>query len=254
MAFGDMSMAKTVAMNAPKKIRRIVEPFADRGTIAMFPGMKKPKEHLVNIEDEVLFAVYTFIQALGPADKKRLKGFDWIASPETFDAALAITATEGPELYYQFNYVGKFGKRSLDPEAQPTFDFLRFGHDMSAILFSLPITKFGLKKVTLINEEPLSVMAGAGGSDTFLILAPGTPEQVEAVESRLAGVSANYFYAKKSMSLDELFESVASAGDTIISAFTASSIMMATMEVRTNYEHKSANKLTVVLPIEELGG
>ncbi len=255
MAFGDLSMAKTVAMNAPKPIRRIVEPFADRGTIAMFPGMKKPKDHLVNIEDEILFEIYLFIQTLSAGDKKRLKSFDWIGSPETFDAALAITATEGPELYYRFNYVKQFGKRSLDPEALPTFDFLRFGQDMSAILFTLPMTKFGLKKVTLLNEDPLAVMAGAGGgADTFMILAPGTPEQVEAVEAKLP-VSASYFFAKKSKSLDELFESAASAGDkVVVSTFASSSIMMATMEVQTNYEHKSANKLTVVPAIEDLGG
>ncbi len=256
MAFGELGIAKTVAMNVPKKIRRIVEPFGDRGTVALFPGMKRAKEHLVNVEDETLFAIFSFIQTLNSADKRQLKGFDWVASPETFDAALAITATEGAELYYKFNYTGRFGERAADPEEPPTLNDLRFGHDMKNILFTLPATRVGLKRVTLTNEDPLSVLnaAGGGGPGTFLVLVPHTPETVEAVEGRLGSLTTNYFYAKKSASNEELFEAVDAAvgSDVVVSTFADSTIMSATMQVRTNYEHKPANKLVVLEPIEEI--
>jgi len=250
MAFGELSIAKTIAMNAPK-YKRIIEPFGDKGTVALFPGMKKPKEHIVNIEDETIFSLMVFLQSLSSSDKKNLKSYDWVASPETFDAALSITAIEGADLFYKYFYLKQFGVKSKDPEQPPTFDFLKNGHDMSSMLFRLPLVKIGLKKVTLTNEDALSVVNNSGGSETFIILLPSTPEQIESIESKLSGISANVFYAKKSKSNEELFEQVDNSGDMITSTFSASSIMMATMEVRTNYEHKSANKLRVVEPIGE---
>ncbi len=248
MAFGELGIAKTIAMNAPK-YRRIVEPFADQGTVALFSGMKKPKEHIVNIADETTFALMTFIQNLSAADKKKLKGYDWLAAPETFAAALAINAVDGSDLFYRFFYLKQFGVKAKDPETPPAFDYLKRGHDMAKMLFTLPVAKVGLKKATLTNDDPISVIAAAGGADTFLILTP-PPAEIEAVESRLGGLSANYFYAKKSQSNDDLFAAVDAAGDgAFVSTFAASTIMMATMEVRTNYQPKQANKLKVVEPI-----
>ena len=98
MAFGPPLISKTIAMNAPK-YKRIVEPFADMGTVALFPGMKKPKQHTVNIINETIFALMSFVQALSAAEKKKLKGYDWIASPEGFDAALSISAVDGTDLF-----------------------------------------------------------------------------------------------------------------------------------------------------------
>jgi len=129
MAFGELGIAKTIAMNAPK-YTRIVEPFADMGTVALYPGMKKPKEHIVNIEDETIFQIMLFMQGYSAADKKALKSFDWVASQETFDAALAISATEGAEHFYRFFYLKKFGVKAKDPEQPPTFDALRLGDEM----------------------------------------------------------------------------------------------------------------------------
>lgn len=250
MAFGELGIAKTIAMNAPK-YKRIVEPFADGGTVALFPGMKKPKEHIVNIEDETTFNLMLFIQGLSGADKKTLKGFDWVSSQETFDSVLSISATEGVELYYRFFYLKKFGVKAADAESDPTYDQLSIDDDMSSILFTLPVTKIGLKKATITNDDPLSVVGSGGGSDTFMILLPKTPEQVDAVESKLGNLGGPFFYAKKSNSNEDLFAAVDASGGTIISTFAASTIMMATMEVRTNYDHKSANKLRIVEPIEQ---
>ncbi len=249
MAFGELGLSKVIAMNAPK-YSRIVEPFADGGTVAMYPGMKKPKEHIVNIEDEKIFGVMLFMQTFSVTDKKNLKGRDWVASPEAFDAALATTATEGADLYYQFFYLKKFGIRSKDPEIPPTFNFLKLGLNISSLLFTLPMAKIGLKKATLTNEEPLSVFRGSGGSETFVVLVPKKPEHIEAVEAGLSGLGAQFFYAKKIKDPNDLIESANNSGDLIISLFTAATIKMTTMEVRTNYEHKSREKLKILEPIE----
>jgi len=245
VAFGELGIAKVIAMNAPKH-SKIVEPFADGGTIAMFPGMKKPKQHIVNIEDETIFNIMLFMQTYTAADKKNLKGRDWVASQETFDAALSINATDGTDLFYRFFYLKKFGVKAKDPEQEPTFDYLKLGHNMLNILFTLPIAKTSLKKATITNDDPLSLIAGAAG--TFTILTPKKPEHIESVESKLP-IGGDFFYAKKSMSNEAIFEAV-DKGDMIVSAFSASSIMMATMEVRTNYEHKSREKLKILKSVE----
>lgn len=247
MAFGQLGMQKIIALNAPK-YKRIVEPFGDNGTLALYPGKKKPKEHIVNFEDETLFALMSFIQGVTAADKKRLKAFDWVASSETFEAALSITAVEGAELFYRFFYLKHFGVRSKDPETPPTFDWLKVGKDASQLLFTLPQMKGAFKKATLINEEPLSVMSSGGGSDTFLILIPKKPEHVEAVEARLNGLSENFFFAKKSMSNDDLFAAVEGYADYNVSAATDATIMVATMEVMTNYDSRLQ-----AIDLEELG-
>ena len=245
MAFGEIGFAKRIALNAPK-YSRIVEPFADNGTLALYLGKRKPKQHIVNIEDEVLFAVMLFVQTLSAADKKRLKSFNWVGSPEAFDAAVAITATEGADLFYRYFYLNKFSAKTLDKEAPPEFDFLALGKDHKALLYALPPMRVGLKPVTLSNEDPLSVM-GSGSAGTFSVLLPKKPEHIDAVESRLPGMAGEFFYAKKSMSSADLFESVAQISDSMnVSTFAASTIMMAQMEVRTNY----SSRMVPLEPIE----
>jgi len=246
MAFGDLGIAKTIAMNAPK-YRKIVEPFADGGTMAMYLAKKKPKEHIVNVEDETLFALYSFIQALSAADKKNLKSRDWVSSPEAFDQALAITATEGADLYYRYFYLKAFGVKAAEPDADPAYDWLSLGNDHKAVLFTLPVARIALKNVTLSNDDPMTVLASASGADTLLVLTPKTPEQIDAVEAKLGSISASFFYAKKSKSNDDIFAAVDSLGSSMnISAFAASTIMMATIEARTNYD-------SGLVPLESMG-
>lgn len=237
MALGVLGIGKTVAMNSPK-YTRIVEPFGDGGTFALYLAKKPPKTHLVNLEDETLFALYTFAKEHTAVDKRTLKGYDWVSSPETFDKVAAIAATDGPELYYRFFYLKKFAAKSKDPEAPPAYDWLKLGHDMGSIIYGLPVEKVGLKKVELVLGDPLVAMAGASGADTFVILAPKTPEQVDAVESRLP-LSSPFFYAKKVKDTQVLFDDATTVGDRmVVSHMAASSIMMATMELRTNYDTK----------------
>lgn len=238
MAFGllNSKVAKTIAANAPR-YRKIIEPFGDGGTFALFLEKRRPKEHVVNFEDEVMFALMLFIQNLSARDKAALKRFDWTGTEEAFDKALAVSATEGPELFYRYFYLKEFGTMSKDPEAPPVFDWMRRGENMKSMLFDLPIMKIGLKGVTLINSDPMALVS-SGGTDSFLILLPQTPEQIQAVESRLGSISSPFFYAKKIASNEQLVEDAASGSDRIvISEFSAASIMMAMMEARTNYEN-----------------
>ncbi len=249
MAFGDLGIAKKIVMNAPK-YRKIVEPFADGGTLAMYAAKKKPKEHIVNIEDEMLFNLYLFLQQISAADKNNLKARDWISSPETFDQALAINAADGPDLYYRFFYLKAFGVKSKEPTIDPTYDWLSLGNDHKSILYTLPVLRIKLKGVSISNDDPLAVMASASGADTFLVLTPKSQEQIDAVESRLSGVSAKFFFAKKSKSNDDIFAAVDQFGSSMnISAFSASTIMMATTEARTNYESRMVPLEPVVATI-----
>jgi len=241
MGFGiNTKVGKTIAANAPKH-SRIVEPFGDGGSYAFFMERKRAREHVLGIEDESLFAILSFIQLLSSADKARLKSFDWIGSEETFDKVLGITATEGAEFFYRYFYLMEFGvmARGMSEDAAPMFDWLRRGMDMKkSSLFDLPLMKIALKGVALVLGDSMALVQ-SGGSDTFLILLPGSPEQVQAVEGKLSGLSSPFFFAKKSASNDDLAAAVASnAGQIVVSSFAAASIMMAQMEVRTNYENK----------------
>lgn len=245
MAFGliNTKVAKMIAANAPK-YRRIVEPFGDGGTFALHLEKRRPAEHVVNFEDEMLFALMTFIQQLSAADRSRLKSFDWTGSEETFDKVVAIAATEGAEFFYRYFYLKEFGIMGKDMAEPPMFDWLRRGEDMRAMLYELPVTKIGLRNTTLVQGDPMALVQ-SGGADTFLILLPVTPEQAAAVEGRLGSISSPFFYARKSGSNEALAQSIAQAsGNVVVSSFSAASIMMATMEVRTNYP----NKLPIVGP------
>jgi len=150
-------MGKKIADNSPKYVR-IVEPFGDGGTFALYLAKKPPKTHLVNIEDETLFPLYVFVKEHTAADKRTLKGYDWVSSPETFDKVMALTATDGPELYYRRSYMMKFGIKAKDPDTPPAYDWLKLGHDAGSVIYDLPLKKFGLKKVELALGDPIVAM------------------------------------------------------------------------------------------------
>jgi len=238
VAFGELNISGAIARNAPK-YTRIVEPFGDSGTFALYTKKKKPKEHVVNIEDEVRFNLFLFLQNHSASDKRRLKTFDWVSSPQTFENVLKITATEGADLYYRFFYLSKFGIKSKEEGVEPTYDPLKFGKDHKNIIFTLPVQKVGLKNVTLISEDSVNVINSGNG---FYILVPKTPEQMEAVEKKLP-LPQDFFYSKKSVDVEQLLES-AEDQSLFVSQFAQSSIMMQTMEVRTNFETKNLQLIT----------
>lgn len=235
--FGTLNatLAKTILAKAPK-YRRIVEPFGDGGTLALELAKKRPKEHVVNVVDEALFLALDFVQRATSADLSRLKKFDWIGSPETFEAVSAITADSGPEMFYRWFYLKKFGMRmSADPEAPPTFDLLSTGLDLKMKLIGLPLMRVGLKGVTLLNEDPLAVLSRYGAG-SFLILLPKTPEHVEAVRGRLSGQGGDFFFAAKVADADVLVEDARKYSALKVAGKKVASIMMSTMSVIANYD------------------
>lgn len=240
--------AKLITRNAPKGVDRWVEPFGDNGTVALYLEKKKPKAHLLNIEDEILFSMFTFVQSASSSQLKQLKGFDWIGSPETFDSVLAISATEGPEAFYRFLYLKHFTMRVLgaDPEATPLFDFSKFGEDASGKLLGLPLMRVGLKKVTIVNGEPSSVMGESG----FLILLPSGAEQVETVKTGLSGISSPHMFIAKG-EFPVAVEDARQMPNKNVTTFAAATIMMATMEVVWNYDSKLEPLPEEVLAISE---
>jgi len=127
MGFMSIGISKVIALNSPR-YKKIVEPFAGTaGTIAFEPGKRKPKEHVVNIEDENKYNIMSFIQSMTPADKAKLKKYDWVSSPETFEAVQKINAAEGIDFFYKFFYLKHFSAKQKDKEAPPLYDWLKKG-------------------------------------------------------------------------------------------------------------------------------
>ncbi len=235
--FGTLNakLAKMIISNAPK-YTSISEPFGDGGSLALEMAKRKPKTHELNIEDENLLNAFLSVQKLSATDRKRLKGLDWVGSSEAFDAASAITATEGPDFLYRFFYIKKFGmKMGADPEASAEFDMLSTGKDISGILWGLPLMNAALKNVTITNDDPMGHVSGGGA---FLILLPKKPEHIDAVQSRLGSLGGNFFFAAAVadglavIDTAKKYKKFTVAGDKI------SSIMMKTYAIITNYESK----------------
>lgn len=235
-AFGAMnaSLAKTLATNAPK-YQKIIEPFGDAGSFAFYLAKRKPKEHLLNVEDETLFNLLTFVQKMSSSHKAQLKRFDWISSKETFEKALAIKATEGPELFYRFIYLKKFGERATDPESDPVYDWLTVEEDTSSVLFSLPIMRSALKVVVLSLGPGLKMITG-GDAKTFWVLLPKKPEDVEGVRSRIKTLGSPFFFGAKINTNEQIVEAVKQYPNLKVNAMTASSIMMGKMITVWNYD------------------
>lgn len=235
MAFGELNIAKLIAENSPK-YGTIIEPFGDGGAFALYLKKKKPKQHILNYEDEELFKIMLIIQNMSGSDFKNLKSRDWIGNLDTFNKAVSISAVDGLDLFYRYFYLKHFSERQLDKEATPIFDVLKNSVDIKLFLFDFKLTKVGLKGVTLINQESISVMS-MSGQNPFYILTPKTPEQQTSVESKLDGLN-NFFYAKKKKDNETLILDLKAEQNNFISVFAQSTIMMADMQIETNYESR----------------
>ena len=236
--FGTLNatLAGTIIANAPK-YRDISEPFGDGGTLALELAKRKPKTHQVNVEDERLYAAFLTVQRLSSADRRGLKRFDWIASRETFEDVLAITATEGPEFLYSFLYLKQVGMKmaAADPAGPPQFEFdlLSDGEELSGILMGLPLMAAGLKNVTLTNDDPMDHVVGGNG---FLILLPKTPAQIEAVQARLGSLGGEFFFAGKVADGMAVVDLATQFSQFTVSGRKIASIMMGSFAVITNYD------------------
>lgn len=247
MPFGALnaSVAKAVTANAPKRYAKIVEPFGDGGTYALEMAKRKPRQHVVNVVDEILFAALVAAQTMSPAGRRQMSRFDWIASQETFDAVLAITATEGPELLYRFLYLKKFGM-SMEPDAPPSFDVLSAGKDASSVLMGLPLMRAALKGVTITNEQdPLGLLGSAGAGD-FAVVLPSRPEDADAAEARLP--SSPFFFMRKVATAEDVLDRAKKHTSLRVAGKKVASIMMATTVVITNIESRGG-----ITPIDPEG-
>lgn len=233
--FGTLNstIAKIIAENTPSH-SKLVEPFGDGGTIALYLKRKKSPEHLVNIMDEELFNAMVFAQGMSGGDRSRLKGLDWIGSQETFDKVAAISATEGGDFFYRYLYLKHFGLRQKDKEAPPAFDIMEIGVDKKKILYGLPLMKVGLKGVTITNEESIPVMNANMGA--FLVLLPKKPEDVEAVRSKLVSISGQFFFTAKVTDTGEVIELAKQLTNLNVTIFASAGIMMSNMSTVWNYE------------------
>ncbi len=235
--FGTLNgkLAKMIISSAPK-YTSITEPFGDGGSLALEMAKRKPKTHNLNIEDEILFGAFVTVQKLSAGDRRRLKGFDWVGSSEAFDAASAITATEGPDFLYRFFYLKKFGmKMGKDPEAMPEFDVLSMGEDISSVLMGVPLMKSALKNVTITNDDPMIHVTGGGA---FLVLLPKKQEHVEAVQSRIGSLGGNFFFAAAVADGRAVIDAAKKYKNLNVLGAKISKIMMSTFEIITNYDSK----------------
>lgn len=228
------TMAKTIAENSPK-YDKIIEPFGDGGTFALYLKKKKPKTHILNIVDEILFNAFVFIQNITGSEKSQLKKFDWIGTKETFDSVVKINATSGAQFFYNFLYIRHFGTRVEEGET-PLFDVSKINEDISNKLFDIPLMRVALKGITIENDDPAKHINSGG--QTFLILLPKTPEDNELVRSKLNGISGNFFYSNKVKDFNIIIEDAESFNNLIVSPLSVASFMVGDFSVLKNYESK----------------
>lgn len=227
----NQTVGKMIARNAPR-YTKIVEPFGDKGTFALFVEKKPASNHIVNVVDEALFNAFLFAQSYSNSDFSNLKKLDWVGSQETFDQVMSIPDIEGAQAFYKFVYLKKFGMKMPGADA-PTFDVMSTGKDIKNSLFSLPMMKSLLKKVSFLNDDPLSLIP----SDGFMILTPPT-DQVDAVKAKLKGLSGEFFFAAKAKDSDAVVSDAESLPDLNVIGAKVASIMMASYSVITNFDSK----------------
>jgi site-specific DNA-adenine methylase len=224
------TIAKTIALNSPK-YTKIVEPFGDGGSFALYIAKKPAKEHIVNVVDEILFNAFVFAKSYTSSQFSQLKKMDWIGSQETFDQVMSINDVEGINAFYKFLYLKKFGMKMGEEEM--TFDVFSTGKDMRSILYGLPMMKALLKKVTFQNDDPMNLIS----SGSFLILVPPN-DQIENVKSKISGLSGDFFFAGKEKDDEAVIQEAESYPNLFVSKLSVASIMMNKYSVITNYESK----------------
>lgn len=108
--YGSMNstLAKTIAMNNPN-YSKIVEPFGDAGSYALYPQKKPAKQHIVNIVDEETLAIMQFAQTYSNSDFSTLKSENWNSDEDTFNQVQTISDLEGEKLVYKHLYNKWYG-------------------------------------------------------------------------------------------------------------------------------------------------
>lgn len=233
--FGSLNntIAKTIALNNPN-YSKIVEPFGDSGTYALFAEKKPAKQHIVNIVDEELLALLQFAQSYSNSDFTTLKNENWNSDEDTFNQVQTISDIEGEKLMYKFLYNKWYGM-SMAGSDEVSWDVLTLNENNKNKLFAFPLMKSLLKKVEFQNVEPMSLIP----SDGFMILIPDT-ENIENVKSKLPGLSGQFFFAGKANDGMAVVNDAQSMSNLNVHGQSVASIMMNTYSFITNYDSRMA--------------
>ncbi|MFT9267010.1 hypothetical protein [Oenococcus sp.] len=231
--FGSLNntIAKTIALNNPN-YSKIVEPFGDDGTYALFTAKKPANSHTVNIVDPDLLAAMQFAQSYSTSDFSALKNEDWIGSPDTFNQVQTISDAEGEKFIYKFLY-NKFFAMSMSGSDELSFDILSLNVDKKNKLFAFPLMKSLLKKVEFVSMDPMSLIP----SDGFMILIPPTA-YLEPTKAKLSGLSGQFFFAGKVSDGMAAVSDAQAMSKLNVHGASVAGIMMSTYSFVTNYDSR----------------
>ncbi|MCI1700000.1 hypothetical protein [Liquorilactobacillus nagelii] len=231
------TIAKTIALNNPG-YSKIVEPFGDSGTYALFAAKKPAKQHIVNIVDPEMLAIMQFAQSYSNSDFSTLKNENWNSDQDTFNQVQTISDTEGEKLVYKHLYNKWYGMSMLGSD-EVNWNVLTLNQNSKNKLFAFPLMKVLLKSVEFQNVDPLSLIP----SDGFMILIPDS-QNIDSVKSKLAGLSGQFFFAGKVSDGMAVITDAQSMNNLNVHGQEVASIMMNSYSMITNYD----SRLTKINP------
>ncbi|MFT8747120.1 hypothetical protein [Liquorilactobacillus nagelii] len=231
--YGSMNstLAKTIAMNNPN-YSKIVEPFGDAGSYALYPQKKPAKQHIVNIQDEEMLAIMQFAQSYSNSDFSTLKNENWNSDEETFNQVQTISDLDGEKLVYKHLYNKWYGMSMTDSD-EVSWNMLTLNQNNKNKLFAFSLMKALLKPVEFQNVDPLSLIP----SDGFMILIPDS-QNIDSVKSKLTSISGLFFFAGKISDGSQAIQDAQTMSNLNVHGQEVASIMMNSYSMITNYDSR----------------
>lgn len=231
--YGSMNstLAKTIAMNNPN-YSKIVEPFGDAGSYALYPQKKPAKQHIVNIQDEEMLAIMQFAQSYSNSDFSTLKNENWNSDEETFNQVQTISDLDGEKLVYKHLYNKWYGMSMTDSD-EVSWNMLTLNQNNKNKLFAFSLMKALLKPVEFQNIDPLSLIP----SDGFMILIPDS-QNIDSVKSKLTSISGQFFFAGKISDGSQAIQDAQTMSNLNVHGQEVASIMMNSYSMITNYDSR----------------
>ncbi|MCI1632357.1 MAG: hypothetical protein LKI22_00060 [Liquorilactobacillus nagelii] len=227
----NLTLAKTIAMNNPN-YSKIVEPFGDAGSYALYPQKKPAKQHIVNIQDEEMLAIMQFAQSYSNSDFSTLKNENWNSDEETFNQVQTISDLDGEKLVYKHLYNKWYGMSMTDSD-EVSWNMLTFNQNNKNKLFAFSLMKALLKPVEFQNVDPLSLIP----SDGFMILIPDS-QNIDSVKSKLTSISGQFFFAGKISDGSQAIQDAQIMSNLNVHGQEVASIMMNSYSMITNYDSR----------------
>ena len=225
------TIAKTIALNNPN-YSKIVEPFGDAGTYALYPQKKPAKQHIVNIVDEETLAIMQFAQTYSNSDFSTLKSENWNSDEDTFNQVQTINDLEGEKLVYKHLYNKWYGMSMVGSD-EVSWNMLTLNQNSKNKLFAFPLMKALLKPVEFQNVDPMSLIP----SDGFMILIPDT-ENLDSTKSKLTSLSGQFFFAGKVSDDAQVITDAQQMNTLNVHGQEVASIMMNSYSMVTNYDSR----------------